>query len=154
MNTGYMYDSPIGLLKIEESDKGICKVSFNQDIQDIKIEKTDLIIKTCKQLDEYFEGKRTTFTIPLDIQGTPFQVATWKALLTIPYGQTWSYKELASAIGNSKASRAVGNANNKNKIAILIPCHRVIGSNGKLVGYAGGLDKKEYLLDLERKMLL
>lgn len=151
MNKGYLYKSPIGLLKIEESDKGICGISFNQDISDIRVEKTVLIIETCRQLDGYFAGKRRRFAIPLDIQGTPFQVEAWKALLMIPYGETMTYKELATSLGNTAASRAVGHANNKNKIAIIIPCHRLIGSNGKLSGYVGGLDKKEYLLKLEGK---
>ena len=99
-------------------------------------------------------GRRREFQLPLAPKGTEFQQKVWKALLDIPYGETRSYGEIARAIGNPKASRAVGMANNRNPIAIIIPCHRVIGSTGKLVGYGGGLDKKEFLLNLERQNAL
>lgn len=151
MKKGYIYDTPIGNIYIVESDKGICQLSFSSSHPKIKIEETPLLQKTYRQLQEYFTGKRTTFSVPLDMQGTAFQIRTWQMLLNITYGETWSYKQLAYATGNEKASRAVGNANNKNPIAIIIPCHRVIGSSGKLVGYAGGLASKKYLLDLERE---
>lgn len=151
MKKGYIYDTPIGNVCIVESEKGICQLSFSSSITDVEVKQTPLLQKTYQQLLEYFAGKRSTFSVPLDIKGTTFQIRTWKALLRIGYGETWSYKQLASAIGNEKASRAVGNANNKNPIAIIIPCHRIIGSSGKLVGYAGGLTNKQYLLDLERK---
>ena len=151
MKKGYIMDTVIGPLRIVESDIGICEVSFSDETKDIMVEKTKGIQEAIKQLEEYFNGQRKEFSLPLDMQGTPFQVKTWQALLTIPYGETWTYKQLAMAIGNEKASRAVGNANNKNKIAIIIPCHRVIGTNGKLVGYAGGLSIKETLLNLEYK---
>lgn len=105
--------------------------------------------ETVKQLDEYFKGNRKIFDLPLSPNGTAFMQSVYKALLKIPYGKTVSYKDVAMAIGNDKACRAVGNANNKNPIAIIIPCHRVIGHNGKLVGYAGGLDTKKALLSLE-----
>ncbi|NKB46975.1 MAG: methylated-DNA--[protein]-cysteine S-methyltransferase [Legionellales bacterium] len=101
------------------------------------------------QLTEYFNGERTTFTLPLAPTGTPFQQTVWQTLQTIPYGITWSYQQLAQAIGNSNASRAVGSANGKNPISIIIPCHRVIRASGNLGGYAGGLDKKTRLLTLE-----
>ena len=150
MNKGYIMETLIGPLRIVESDKGISEISFSSETKDIIVEKTKGIQKAMMQLEEYFRGQRKEFSLPLDIQGTPFQIQTWKALLTIPYGTTWTYKQLAKAIGNEKASRAVGNANNKNKIAIIIPCHRVIGTNGKLVGYAGGLLVKQHLLDIEK----
>lgn len=101
------------------------------------------------QLDEYFSGTRTNFDIPTDFQGTPFQIAVWRTLATIPYGQLWSYGDVARAIGNEKAARAVGTANGQNPIPIVVPCHRVIGSNGMLTGYRGGLRLKERLLQLE-----
>jgi methylated-DNA-[protein]-cysteine S-methyltransferase len=151
MKKGCIYNTEIGSIRIVESEKGICELSFSNIDSDLMVEETPLIQKAFQQLQEYLLGKRTTFSVPLDIQGSEFQQKTWRALLTIPYGETWSYKKLAKAVGNEKASRAVGNANNKNHIGIMIPCHRVIGSNGKLVGYAGGLDKKEYLLALEKK---
>lgn len=105
--------------------------------------------QVCSQLDEYFAGTRTDFSIPLDYQGTPFQVAVWRTLATIPYGKLWSYSDVAREIGNEKAVRAVGTANGLNPIPIVVPCHRVIGSNGTLTGYRGGLRLKERLLQLE-----
>ena len=102
------------------------------------------------QLDEYFDKKRTTFEIPLQLIGSPFQIQCWKELLNIPYGKTISYKEQALKIENEKAHRAVANANSQNMIAILVPCHRVISSDGKLSGYNGGVEKKEFLLKLEK----
>ena len=105
-----------------------------------------------RQLDEYFEGKRQSFSLDLAPQGTPFQRRVWDALLKIPYGETRSYRDIATAVGNAKAVRAVGGANGKNPIAIVIPCHRVIGANGQLTGYAGGLHYKKALLELERGM--
>jgi len=108
----------------------------------------------CRQLDEYFEGKREQFDLPLAPRGTPFQQQVWQALQRIPYGRTWSYAELAEHIHNPKAIRAVGTANGANPISIIIPCHRVIGSNGTLTGYAGGLERKQLLLQLEGAWLL
>ena len=110
--------------------------------------------RVAEQLEEYFSGKRKEFDIPLHPQGTDFQRSVWKELQRIPYGETISYKQMAINIGNPKACRAVGLANNKNPISIIIPCHRVIGSNGALVGYGGGLDMKRKLLDLEKKHFL
>lgn len=148
----YYYQTKIGNIRIIESELGIYEIDFYKEKDDSLIEEeTKLIKQAANQLNEYFEGKRKTFDFKLDKQGTDFQMKVWAALETIPYGTTWSYKDLACAIGNEKASRAVGNANNKNRLMIVVPCHRVIGTNGKLVGYAGGLDKKEILLELERK---
>ena len=110
-----------------------------------------LLKKCCKQLDEYFSGKRKTFDVPLDAKGTKFQKQVWRELQKIPFGKTLSYGDIAKKIKNPKASRAVGGANNKNPIAIVVPCHRVIGANGKLVGYAGGLHRKAWLLKHERR---
>ena len=103
-----------------------------------------------EQLREYFDRARTTFTVPIALAGTPFQKRVWGELLTIPYGNTRSYGQLAEALGNRSAMRAVGAANGQNPISIIVPCHRVIGSNGKLVGYGGGLERKKFLLELER----
>ena len=110
----------------------------------------EAVLKTLSsELDEYFAGTRKTFTVPVAPQGTPFRQQVWQALQTIPYGETISYKQLAEKINSPKAIRAVGGANHNNPISIIIPCHRVIGANGKLVGYGGGLDVKEFLLELE-----
>ena len=123
---------------------------LRQNPQEYILEETELILECKKQLEEYFAGKRKTFDLPLVPKGTEFQQKVWKALQEIPYGETRTYGEIAAAIGNPKAARAVGMANNKNPIGIIIPCHRVVGANGKLVGYAGGMEKKEFLLELER----
>ncbi|MDR2295732.1 MAG: methylated-DNA--[protein]-cysteine S-methyltransferase [Clostridiales Family XIII bacterium] len=108
-----------------------------------------LLRETAAQLAEYFAGERKTFAVPLAPRGTDFMLSVWRALRDIPFGETRSYKEIAARVGKPRASRAVGMANNRNPIAILIPCHRVIGANGSLVGYAGGLSVKRFLLDLE-----
>lgn len=150
--------SPIGKIEIiEENEKlielKICNEEKNEKKNNIIEKDTKLLLEVEKQLQEYFEGKRTKFEIPLNPKGTEFMKKVWKELLKIPYGEVRTYKEIAEKIGNSKASRAVGMANNKNQIPIIIPCHRVIGSNNKLIGYALGLDMKKYLLDLERKVV-
>ncbi len=118
--------------------------------EDIKEVRTELSDKTFSQLMEYFEGTRTQFDLPILMEGTEFQKKVWKALQTIPYGETRNYKEIAVMAGNEKAARAVGMANNKNPISIIVPCHRVIGANGTMVGYGGGLDVKKRLLALEQ----
>ena len=153
-----IYDFEIGKLAICEENGKIVLVNVvktKEDIEEIaknSIQKeTSLIKNTKQQLDEYFAGKRKKFNIPIKLDGTDFQIKVWKELLKIPYGETCSYLDIAKCIGNPKASRAVGMANNKNKIIIIVPCHRVIGSNKKLVGYACGLDVKEKLLELERE---
>ena len=155
-----IYDFEIGELAICEENGKIVLVNVvktKEDIEEIaknSIQKeTSLIKNTKQQLDEYFAGKRKKFNIPIKLDGTDFQINVWKELLKIPYGETCSYLDIAKCIGNPKASRAVGMANNKNKIIIIVPCHRVIGSNKKLVGYACGLDVKEKLLELERENL-
>ncbi len=115
-----------------------------------EMKETPLIKEAFRQLEEYFEGKRRDFDLPLAPIGTPFQQKVWQVLQTIPYGETRTYKQIAEQVGNPLGCRAVGMANNKNPIGIIIPCHRVIGTNGKLIGYAGGLDLKSRLLDLEK----
>lgn len=150
MSSYAIYDSPFGTIKIGYNEDAITELTVIKpnDLQDMG-SPTSISDRAKVQLDEYFAGKRTTFDLPLRPVGTVFQKKVWSALCDIPYGQTMSYKEIAIAVGNERACRAVGMANNKNPIAIIIPCHRVIGSNGDLVGYAGGLDMKRSLLELE-----
>lgn len=148
-------ESPIGLLEVMEENGAVTRICFMQGDAPAQPEsqlgsQSMILQETVRQLQEYFAGERTEFSIPLAPQGTEFQKKVWKALLRIPYGETRSYGEIAQMVGNSKASRAVGMANHNNPIPILIPCHRVIGKNGKLTGYAGGLEKKTALLELER----
>ena len=123
--------------------------SIDAKNRDFEIKETPLVKKTAAQLNEYFAGKRKVFDLPLKPEGTDFQRSVWQALLTIPFGETRSYREIAVQTGNPKACRAAGMANNRNPIVIIIPCHRVIGANGDLTGYGGGLDIKKYLLELE-----
>ena len=138
-------------LVIAEDTRAITGVFFGTKppVGFIKAE-TPLIKKAAAQIEEYLAGKRKKFTLPLVLRGTEFQVAVWRALQDIPYGETRSYKEIAAAIGRPKAVRAVGMANNRNPISIIIPCHRVIGHDGSLVGYGGGLPLKRRLLELEQ----
>ena len=121
---------------------------------DFRIETTPVLEQTKKELDEYFAGDRMNFSIPLHPVGTAFQLQVWRALLEIPYGETRSYMEIAQTIGNPKGIRAVAQAIGANGINIIIPCHRVVGADGKLVGYAGGMEKKEWLLNLEQEKRL
>lgn len=156
MKNIYYYQTSIGELGIAEDGVSITEIFIsNNEKQEscdtIEIKETPLLKKAAVQLSEYFAGKRTEFELPLNPNGTEFQKKVWNMLKTIPYGERWSYKQVAEAIGNPKACRAVGMANNKNPIMIVVPCHRVVGSNGKLVGYAGGLDIKEKLLYLEEE---
>lgn len=153
MKNIFFYDTKIGKIAIIDNGKEITHIEIAEDkySDDFNLLETELIKNAGKQLLEYLGGFRTTFDLPLNPNGTVFQKKVWKALCDIPYGETRSYKQVAEAIGNHKASRAVGMANNKNPIMIIIPCHRVVGSNGSLVGYAGGLDVKEKLLFLENK---
>lgn len=149
--TTYMQSS-IGLLGISENDGLITALFLEKDAsKGSGGQKTSLLEKAEKQLTEYLSGSRKKFELPLGAEGTAFQKSVWCALREIPYGETRSYKEVAKMIGNPNASRAVGMANNKNPLLIVTPCHRVVGVDGKLVGYAAGLDIKEKLLDMERK---
>lgn len=148
-------DSPIGPLLLAADDKGLRFLLFANGRSEVKPEPEweadrGLLKEPVKQLNAYFAGKLRTFDVPLAPQGTVFQSQVWRALCDIPYGETTSYGELARGIGNPKAVRAVGLANGSNPISIIIPCHRVIGSNGSLVGYGGGLPIKQALLALER----
>lgn len=136
-------------LYLVATETHLINIQFTQP-QKALLQTTELLSMATIQLDEYFQGKRTTFSLPFKLTGTPFQLAVWKELQNIPYGKTTSYKEIAQKINKPKAYRAVGMANNKNPLPIIIPCHRVIGSNGKLIGYAGGLKLKNYLLELEQ----
>ncbi|WP_418964589.1 methylated-DNA--[protein]-cysteine S-methyltransferase [Cetobacterium sp.] len=146
----YIFDTPFGLLKIEEIDNKVIKIELNNPTSSRTFKLTKTLEKAFKEIDEFLEGKRKKFTFKIDPIGTEFQKSVWNALLDIPYGEVKSYKDIAIAIGNPKACRAVGMANNKNPIPIVIPCHRVIGSNGKLTGYAYGLVLKAHLLNLEK----
>ncbi len=146
------YKSLIGLIRITCDDDFVLGCDYIEKKTE-KATETKLTKEVKKQLKEYFMGKRLEFDLPIKMSGTPFQMKVWNELLKIPYGKTCTYKDIAIAIGNPKAVRAVGNANNKNKLAIIVPCHRVIGSNNKMVGYAGGVFKKQVLLDHERSVL-
>ena len=146
----YTYDTILGSVTFVEENGALVVITTSpyQPKEEI-YQETPVIKEAFAQLSEYFSGKRKTFNLPLLLKGTDFQKQVWQALLKIPFGETRSYKQIAEAIGNPKAVRAVGMANNKNPLLIVVPCHRVIGANSKLVGYAVGLDKKEYLLRLE-----
>lgn len=146
-----IYSTPIGLMKIIYDEQHILRLDYLHEPVDDLGEKSPVSEQFYQQLCEFFAGQRKVFDFPYKLEGTPFQKAVWNALLTIPYGETCSYKDIAKRIGNPKACRAIGMANNRNPISIAIPCHRVIGANGKLVGYGGGLDKKIALLELEKK---
>lgn len=148
----FIYDTKIGQVAIMDNGAEITNMYLadNFNIVNINVCKTKLINNAYNQLSEYLNGKRIEFDLPLNPEGTEFQKKVWNALCEIPYGETRSYKQVAEAVGNPKASRAVGMANNKNPIMIFIPCHRVIGANGSLTGYACGLHIKEKLLTLEK----
>ncbi len=158
MNLAYKkMESPIGKLKLVASKKGLVAILWEND-NPRRVRLSDLVaddahpvlVEAERQLSEYFAGKRRAFTVALDMRGTSFQKGVWEALLAIPFGETRSYGQLAKALGNPRASRAVGAANGKNPLSIVVPCHRVIGASGKLTGFAGGLETKARLLRLER----
>lgn len=157
-------DSPIGALTVVASERGVRAVLWPDDdparVRDttsdegatVPPEASSIVDTVAEQLGEYFAGERTTFDVPLDPVGTAFQRAAWQALREIPYGETVSYGEQAQRMGDRNKARAVGAANGKNPISIIVPCHRVIGSNGSLIGFAGGVETKRFLLDLERRV--
>ena len=146
------YESPFGPITLQSDGTALTGLDFGQNGQQpIHSSQREIFTRTRQELDEYFNGRRKDFSIALHTIGTPFQKQVWEALRTIPYGETRSYEDIAIQIGNPKACRAIGMANNRNSIGIIIPCHRVIGKDGTLVGYAGGLDKKIALLELEKK---
>lgn len=148
-----LYDSPVGMLRIVTENNALVELGLDSyeppASGECVREEAELNKETARQLDEYFAGGRKEFDLPLRPKGTDFQKKDWKALCSIPYGQTRTYKDIAEAIDCPKGFRAVGLANNRNPIMIIIPCHRVIGSNGSLTGYAGGTHIKKYLLELE-----
>ncbi|MDR1489384.1 MAG: methylated-DNA--[protein]-cysteine S-methyltransferase [Desulfovibrio sp.] len=151
------YDSPVGRLCLVEEDEALTGLSFVREDPAEMLRaapepvspESRLLAAACVQLGEYFAGRRGVFDLPLDPRGTDFQREVWEALRAIPFGETRSYAQVAAAVGRPRAFRAVGSANNKNPVGIIIPCHRVIGSDGSLVGYAAGLERKRFLLDLE-----
>lgn len=153
----YCYmNSPIGRLLLVRNDRGVEQIGFQDGPRPLKlspawIEDAGALADVRRELEEYCAGQRREFTVPLALAGTPFQLRVWNALLEIPYGETISYGELAARIGQPTASRAVGLANGANPIPVIVPCHRVIGSNGSLTGYGGGLPIKQRLLALERQ---
>jgi methylated-DNA-[protein]-cysteine S-methyltransferase len=150
-------ESPVGKLKLVASDQGLVAILWEKDrpgrvrlSELVENEQHPVLVDTERQLAEYFAGKRKTFSVALDLRGTRFQKDVWEALRAIPFGETRSYGQLAKQLGNPRATRAVGAANGRNPISIILPCHRVIGSSGKLTGFAGGLDAKAHLLSLEQ----
>lgn len=144
--------SPVGPLTLAERDGALTHLLFGRDAPEgYKEGESELLDRAEVQLSEYFEGRRREFSLPLDPSGTEFQLRVWAALSEIPYGETRTYKDIAIAAGCPRGFRAVGMANHNNPISIIVPCHRVIGSGGKLTGYGGGLEIKEYLLELERR---
>ena len=152
------YPSPLGQIRLIEIQECLSQADFVDDLQQaeniserFKESHSAFLLTVCQQLDEFFTGIRQKFNLKLKPQGTDFQCAAWNALLRVPYGETWSYLQHAKEIKNPKAVRAIGQANRRNPIPIIIPCHRVIGKNGELVGYAGGLGRKAQLLELERR---
>lgn len=158
MKLSYMYlASPVGQLKLVANEQALVAVLWeNENPKRVRLAELleeaqhPVLLETARQLNEYFAGQRRQFDLLLDFEGTDFQQKVWQALLSIPFGETRSYKQIAEQIGNPKAVRAVGAANGKNPISIIAPCHRVIGASGKLVGFAGGLENKDILLKIER----
>jgi len=149
------YHSPVGMLKISGTEKYISEISFYDKVQKSEGNKKSLpplLIQCVEQMIQYFHGQRRVFDLPIHQPGTKFQQEVWSELMAIPYGKTISYLELARKTGDTKATRAVANANGKNNVAIIVPCHRVIGSNKELIGYAGGLWRKKWLLEHEAKL--
>lgn len=153
MNKSAFYTTSIGDLEICYTEDYITHIKFANRKPQNTSEPSDVSDTAIQQINEYLQGTRKTFDLPLQLNGTDFQKSVWNALCQIPYGETRSYQQIADTIGNPKAVRAVGMANNKNPLPIIIPCHRVIGKNGKLVGYAGGIEIKTKLLELEGVLL-
>jgi methylated-DNA-[protein]-cysteine S-methyltransferase len=155
-----MIPSPVGRLELVARGDGLAAILWeNDDPKRVRLGNRwehashPVLLETERQLGEYFSGERTDFTVPLDLEGTAFQKKVWEALLTIPFGETRTYADIARQIGSPKAYRAMGAANGRNPVSIMIPCHRAIGSDGKLHGFAGGLDAKQYLLAMENSRL-
>ena len=150
MASAKLIHSPIGPLTLVEEGGALMEVRFGEKLTGEMLCDTPVLLQAARELEEYFRGSRRSFSVPLAPRGTPFQLRCWNALCMIPYGETRTYGQQAEAIGQPKASRAVGMGNHRNPLPIFIPCHRVVGKNGTLTGYAGGLEMKEYLLTLER----
>jgi methylated-DNA-[protein]-cysteine S-methyltransferase len=159
------FSTPLGEALIAATDQGVCRLTLPKEkperffdwlkgIFDVEKKEHPIALQAIQQLDEYWAGKRSVFDVPLDLRGTAFQKQVWHELLAIPYGITTNYGTLAKKLGDPKASQAVGAANGKNPIFLIVPCHRVIGANGNLTGYAGGLDTKHFLLQHEGALLL
>lgn len=150
-------ESPIGWVEIQAVRHGILSLDFVEKAEtglrpDGPASGQPEVLKAgLAQIGEYFRGSRTSFSLPLALEGTDFQMKVWRELLRVPYGTTTTYRDLATAVGNTKATRAVGGANHRNPISVIVPCHRVVGSDGRLTGYGGGLWRKEWLLEHERK---
>lgn len=151
LHTAY-YKSPIGMIQLVEENNLLTVAHFLDESISESLSSSKLLNEALRQLDEYFSGARTEFHLPLYASGTDFQQTVWEKLLEIPYGITITYLQLAKRLGNIKSIRAAASANGKNPLAIIIPCHRVIGANGKLTGYAGGLHRKQWLLAHEAKI--
>ncbi len=148
-----MYESPLGPITISATERGVSRLSFSSDEASVDSRVSNAHIERCvRELDEYFSGTRRAFDVPLALGGTAFEARVWQALLAVPFGETCSYLDIANSIRNPKAIRAVGRANGSNPIGIIVPCHRVIGGDGSLVGYAGELWRKRWLLDHEARV--
>ena len=153
--------APFGPVTVIAGENGIHNVLFNHEEAPHSLlndnvtprPEHDVVAMAIGQLTDYFSGIRTTFDLPLDLEGTPFQISAWRALATVPFGRTASYAQQAARIGRPTATRAIGAANGKNPVAIVLPCHRIVGADGSLTGFAGGLDVKRWLLDHEQKVL-
>jgi len=147
------YVSPLGILQLQEEEGKLTAVLFMNDspMKETETTSSAVLHETIRQLDEYFAGKRITFDLPLNPSGTGFQQKVWQQLLQIPFAETMTYLHMAKRLGNVKSIRAAASANGKNPLAIIIPCHRVVGADGKLTGYAGGLHRKQWLLEHEAK---
>lgn len=143
------FSSPVGIVEVTATNTHITSVLFVEEPRP-ETERSAVLTQAIEQLQQYFRGERTTFTVPYEQQGTAFQQRVWQALTTVPYGEMASYKQIATLIDNEKAVRAVGMTNSKNQLTILVPCHRIIGSSGKLTGYTGGVWRKQWLLEHER----
>lgn len=159
MKYGIAVDTKVGRFIVIEEDGAVCEVHidggerfYEEELEGVTYKETKLLERAKQELVEYAEGRRKSFDLPLAAKGTEFQKKVWDALRSIPYGETRTYKQIAEQVGNPKGCRAVGMANNKNPIGIIVPCHRVIGSDGSLTGYAGGVDIKRRLLELEQNL--
>ncbi|MFA0567643.1 methylated-DNA--[protein]-cysteine S-methyltransferase [Vibrio gallaecicus] len=155
MNRFTYYQSPLGQMTLQANDDGLLGAWFEVHTtqpEDLgtRDDSFPVLLQTIRELSQYYSGEKVEFTVPIAAKGTEFQLSVWQALLAIPYGETWSYQQIADFIGNPKAVRAVGLANGKNPVSVIVPCHRVIGKNGKLTGYAGGVERKQKLLELEQ----